>query len=138
MNPTEKELRELDAWIEINVFNQKVFSEIRGEFEWFYFADPEKMSRREKEKYKPREWSDYDPMKHVLPNGQPRRFSTNPADAMAVLKKCAEKQDVMLGFNNHGKRWAISKCSSGLNSGYTEAPTLELAIARFARKVFEK
>ncbi len=90
-----------------------------------------------------------------LPMGHPdRKFSphwfpvcdydTNPADAMAVLKKCAEKCTVTVEFtakNNLGNpQWMVARLeSTGLKTVEDLCqcqPTLEAAICAFALKLF--
>lgn len=146
-------LRELDAWIEINVFGKKVFSEIRGEYEWFYFLDEKYLSRKEAEKLKPRDWSEYDPKKHILPDAQPNPFTRESAYAMTLLKKCAEKCDQnnryikinrtkgMLGDNTKGSTeiWDVMEWDEiDMFASSGGQPTLELGIVHIARQLFQK
>jgi hypothetical protein len=73
-------------------------------------------------------------------------YTTDPAAAMEVLKKCAENQHVVTieyAKNHLGNwQWMVAKLHC-YSSGYSEdfctcAETLELAICQFARKLFSK
>lgn len=69
----------------------------------------------------------------------------NPADAMAVLKKCAEKcastvYDDSVDVSKTRSGWQVGKMMLGHEweiSPYVEAPTLELAICKFAEALFK-
>ena len=69
--------------------------------------------------------------------------TSNPAAAMEVLKKCAiilseydEEEYATISFEVPNV-WAVEKCNC-LNSLRAESSTLELAICRFAKKLFSK
>jgi hypothetical protein len=61
-------------------------------------------------------------------------YTTDPAAAMEVLKKCAEKTKVSI-FNHRAGGWQIES-SNGM--WFDEIETLELAIALFAKNLFSK
>ena len=58
------------------------------------------------------------------------------ADAMDVLKKCAEKHAVWVGRLEGN--WALSLTDSRELTHMTYGDTLEIAIAKFARAIFTK
>lgn len=80
----------------------------------------------------------YSCVKH--PEGKPymrqwRRFSptTSPADAMAVLEKCAEEVGCYQ-IHIESEPWSVSCGKPGVE--YAKAETLPLAICRFALQLF--
>lgn len=121
----DKELRELDAWIAEHVMGKRVFhaASSKGSDWWWnpydqcVMTSPSEWSGTERRSFKPTEYAD---------------------DAMAVLKKCAEKVSP----------WAIQLfCPrADMSEGWTLTcpgivvyeTTLELAICRFAQKLFSK
>jgi len=58
-------------------------------------------------------------------------YSTSPAAAMEVLKKIHEKACVTTWSNSH-----FHFCQLGTGEDLVKAQTLELAICRFARRLF--
>ncbi len=67
----------------------------------------------------------------------PFRPTTNPADALAVLKKCAEKTvwGIEIGKLKDGQ-WFVGLINVDGNEIAAYGPTLESAIAQFARQLF--
>ena len=108
---TTQELRELDAWIAFNV--------MKWGYSNFYW------------------WN----QGVILPITECPRFTTDPAAAMAVLKKCAEKcqHDVAI-VSPVPKMWKVGYVSWDDETilGKEEAETLELAICLFAKALFEQ
>lgn len=103
----EKELRELDAWIAENIFNiPRDLISINGPI-------PSKAGN-----YMVREIDHY---------------STDPAAAMEVLKKCYEIADVTTGYHAGYKRY-FAKSGRKL----IESKTIELAICLLAQELFKK
>ena len=104
-----QELRELDAWIEINLFGRvdvKVEGSTFGEISW----DSDKMPVRQ--------------------------FSTDPAAAMQVLEKCCEKLDAPDKYNPGVS--PIVKSVGRFWVGNQNGQTLPLAICLFAKQLFTK
>lgn len=115
MNPMdEAELRKIDGEIARRLFGWK--SSPLGNMDWqmvppFPFGDGSKVE--------------------CCP-----RFTTNPADAMAVLKRCAEKVgDFAVCVSFDGSTWTVTH-SDKYDAPRAEAPTLETAICKFALKLF--
>ncbi len=108
---TETEMRELDAWIAEHVIGWSY--EVTG-------SDPTEDGYC---------WFDEN---RKFPCELPH-YSTDPAAAMQVLEKCAERSAIMIIKDDgcvvaqiNGKRLTA------------DGPTLPLAICQFARKLFEK
>jgi len=103
---SDKELRELDAWIADEVFKR-------------WMLNPEGL-------------------------GDAPKYTTDPAVALGVLKKCAEKlcddkafsDALMIQPNEAGNGWFVGPFSD--DTKCVESPTLELAICLFAKKLFTK
>ena len=122
MNHDEKELRDLDLWIA-----EHVMAYTRGH-----------PGGCAKEYWQP------PPYKFgVIPVEKVPKFTTNPADAMAVLEKCAEKctvtiecaknasgdwQAMVSRLNQEGRKTVEDFCKV--------ADTLPLAICLFSKKIF--
>lgn len=114
---TDKEMRELDAWIAENVFDLPVDLEAgrrKSGPGYLWFKDGK-----------------CDIVKH---------YSTDPAAAMYLLKKCAEKLRpkgaivVLHASEDDIKFWAVRQYGGDAQGN---AETLELAIAKFAKALFE-
>lgn len=118
---TEKELRELDAWIAEHVMGLKLCHRIPAilQPDEYVLSIPSKIVRA---KFSSNETKNFEP-------------TTNPADAMAVLMKCAEKTEssncIHVGLLE--KEWIVGHTFSNIG---VEAQTLELAICLFAKKLF--
>lgn len=141
MNATE--IKNLQAAIELKVFGKKLYSKKRGEYTWFYFKAGD-LDAREKQRYTEVSWADYNPMKHVLPDNQPRSFAYDAKDAMELLKKCSEIYTVTVEFFCHKStggrpQWMISRFHPDDDhlDCFSCADTIELAITLFAKKVFQ-
>ena len=111
MTPTEKELRELDAWIYKHVMK-------------FLNSDFRDENSNEL-------WNHH---KAFSP-------TTDPAAAMLVLERCVEKNDlydaIVVSFNNN--QWIVSSFCNEANEIKEQegvAETLPLAICLFAKKLF--
>lgn len=134
---------ELEIWIEENVFESQAWLEKRGEYTHFIW---QRKGEREPY-YGSRDWevhvkrftkikgSEFNPMKHVGHGF--RRFTTDPAAAMAVLEKCCKDGVHCLRIEWCGGKYQI--CDE-VNDGMriAEAETLPLAICLFARQLFGK
>jgi len=113
---TTKQMRELDEWIHINIFEWTLGRELKYPNRPAYFLNGVQM----------------------LACDAPR-YSAHPAAAMLVLKKCAEKigQDGAIEVSYH--KWNFSVRSALVDSGfYYIEKSLELATCQFARQLFEK
>lgn len=151
----EAELRELDAWC--------------AEFPMGFnrACDPDERTKTDETLFWHRPADEYRDLKEAVfigeayglnPNHFPdgRMFqhswkffspTTNPADAMMVLKKCAEISDgigmVRIPEDKTTTKqvvWWIGQCFDGIfkPESLGVAPTLELAICRFARKIWSE
>jgi Phage ABA sandwich domain len=129
MTPTEQ--RELDAWIAEHVMG----------YRWT------KIERRGKTNHLfPSEQFRFEPaVDNFNDNGGAPSFTTDPAAAMEVLKRCADKVTAEFGsldIDGQGNSWLISAQMRGEFAAdvehETEAKTLELAICLFAKKLFTK
>jgi hypothetical protein len=128
---TDKELRELDAWIACNLFGwepetRKMYAGSKnvagyGRNKHLHPGHPER---------------DFTPCTLMIPH-----YSTDPAAAMEVLKKCAEKWivTVELGKDGSGQSYVwVARLNLGTEDNFKCAPTLELAICLFAKQLFGK
>lgn len=121
---TDKEMRELDAWIAEHVMGWRLST--RGG-SWRStdpgWIDSENELQRIQENWKP---------------------STDPAAALEVLKKCADKSDMPIEIDrkrDNGGPWRVETgvLSQGLVAiAPRDQNTLELAICLFAKKLFSK
>lgn len=126
-----KELRELDAWIAENVMGKKAIS-----------RDGQRPTKGTEDDYFVREWI------HI--SGSLPRYTTDPASAMLVLEKCAEKRTaegydvyrpdatlcVSAPHPDWENKWVIMSDASG--TSVAEAGTFPLAICLFAKQLFSK
>lgn len=122
---TTQQLRELDAWhAEFVMRYRKVerWQELVAGSETFWIHPQDGLV------LSPAKFS------HLM-----RRFrpTTNPADSMALLKKCAEKVDQI--SITHCGTWAVCEGDGNHTEpvAEAEAETLELAIALFAKQLYE-
>lgn len=135
--PTEKELRELDAWLAEHVMGLKRTespddsTDSEAKLFWHRKGEPHKPERilisepyriASSRKYG-HNWTAFSP-------------TTNPADAMAALSKVLDKIGDKTGLSIYRAKDGYALCWD--ESEDIIAPTLELAICRFIRKVFEK
>lgn len=111
---TPKQLRELDAWIGLNVMGWT-----KGDVapsKWF-----------------PDGWKDT----WIHPRGGAAtlpQFTTNPAAALAVLEKCARRPPSTVITPKSDGSWIIH--ASGIDTCLSKGETLPLAICLFARQIF--
>jgi hypothetical protein len=138
---TEQELRELDAWIAEHVMGYKWFlfhhDESLTRQPYFLLSQPSTWQVRHggtlvEQGPKPTEEKDL---------GSVYKYTTDPAYAMEVLKKCAEKWivTVELGKDGSGQSYAwVARLNLGTEDNFKCAPTLELAICLFAKQLFAK
>lgn len=116
--PTVEQLRELDAWIAENVMG------------WDLKSEPFRFFRSHDGLYFP----------NADGCGLFWHPSTSPSDAMDVLKKCNE----MINRRKYREVIGIATLMGSPMVGYDpeqiweHAETLELAICRFAKSLFEK
>lgn len=153
---SDKELRELDVWIAVNVYGWSWFerpNEERGKFITRKALFPPSTDNAcEDGWYRANFYPSFTPAKSDTPRfsdwdmacgfrvrgqtisvGLPR-FTTNPADAMAVLKKCYDVLTICSCKTPNGfKFWLPDGFSKAV-----EAETLELAICEFAKALFSK
>ena len=150
---TEKEMRELNCWIAEHVFGGV----------WYRFKDLEYLKRSDPDDgafivigidlkhFKSNK--DYCPDTGELPHkgfSWIPKYTTDPAAAMMVLEKCAEKisgQDYPRGQGTYFirvyqastvKEWCVTRGNDHVgNPPYGQSKTLPLAIANFAKKLFE-
>lgn len=137
----EQELRELDAWIAEHVMGTKNMFGLKKRGFW-YRPNAHGYTDRQSEAWQlPFE----EAKKHEYPHGghddrvtvceiEIPSYTSNPAAAMQVLEKCAEKTTVALNQGTTG--WFISDCDKKLR--FAVAETLPLAICLFAKKLFSK
>jgi hypothetical protein len=110
----EKEMRELDCWLAINVMGNSIHNaaSAKGE-QWYWSAVNNCVMDSYAHSFKP---------------------TDDPAAAMQVLEKCCNKTTLAI---NHGTTgWWVSDCDK--KSRFAVAETLPLAICLLARKVFAK
>lgn len=116
--PTEKELRELDAWIAEHVMGYKV------------------RIRKPDSTYPAlRYWNKGDGFEILQAQFSP---TTNPADAFEVLKKCYERAESFESGKDDSQGWYffVDAPIKAINASSHES--LELAVCLFARKLFSK
>lgn len=114
----ETELRELDAWIAEHVVGMKPISE-----------NGARPTDGTEDDYFVREWIH---VSESLPH-----YTTNPADAMAVLERCREKSQSAIAIGGKGRNdYIVGEAYVGPNGISARADTLPLAIAKFARQLF--
>ena len=114
---TDTELRELDAWIAVNVFGATAALD-RG------FACRDGDDRHTVRFSKEAGWT-------VCP-----LYTTDPAAAMSVLEKCVEKENDGVVCGRLREKWCATR--NGWGGGFHEAQTLPLAICLFARELFKE
>lgn len=129
----EKELIALDLWVDINVFNQFNMVGLRKRGLWYrpnakgYTHQSAEAWRLTRAEAKPYEYLHDEPV--TICELPIPRYTTDPAAAMEVLKKCAEKI-----YPNH---FPIRVFAGGWQiSLFEPSETPELAICLFARKLF--
>lgn len=103
--PTDKELREMECWIEVNIFGRDDVQCENGLASW-------DVSKR-----------------------MPRTFATSRADSMEVLEMCHKLAVNVETWQAGNGEWF---CATPSRSHSAHAPTLPLAICRFAVKLFSK
>lgn len=115
----EKEYRELDVFIASNVFGMHDFctSHISGELIALKSGDKRPRSGNTSNH-------------HLVPT-----YTTNASDAMAVLKKCAEKYWAGIQLIKNEKGWHVKTLFIGHEAS---SETLELTICKFAKNLFKK
>jgi hypothetical protein len=142
----EKELRELNTWIDETLFDGGKYVGLMRRGFWYrpnkkgYTNSPEESGR----------YLIGDAIKHTTdPDGDEPvkierfptpRYSTDRAAAMDVLKKCINKvtkDGKTLSIRESGDGYTIF-CRDRYDQESAEAPTLELAICLFAKDLFSK
>lgn len=137
MNMTPEQLRELDAWICEHWFDWKWYR-YRPEKDKSFSGKRTLMDKPHRYVTKARGNEDLAP--DALMNVP--AFTTDPAAAMRLWKRCVLKCDELgiaapiTDFWRHEKAWDIQVQFKPRFQ--TQAPTLELAIALFARKLKAK
>jgi len=124
---TDKELRELDAWIAEHVFGWH-----RQSFENGYLRQNLLVENKFRaDKYRRHGWHNDVEVLDTFP-----KFSTDPAAAMQVLEKCIEKEPNGIVCGNLKGQWCAT--THGWGGAFCEAETLPLAICLFAKQLFSK
>jgi hypothetical protein len=151
-----KQMCELDTWIAEHVTNIKQFVGVKKRGYWYRpdahgYTDREQeawhLTREEAKKHEyPRQPSTFfvtDPVT-ICEFGIPL-YTTDPAAAMEVLKKCAEHSDMPIEIDRKRDKktgqWRVETgvVSQGLVAiSPHENNTLELAICLFAKSLFSK
>jgi len=118
---TDIELRELDAWIGVNVFGKKAIH-----------AHSAKPTEGTEDDYFVIEWIN---ASCSLPH-----YTTDPAAAMQVLEKCFGRMGgTLIGIARLGSNYCVCVPAYAQDFGdVTSAPTLPLAICLFAKQLFSK
>lgn len=122
------ELRELDAWIAENVMGLKPWKETQEritcilEPNEFVLSIPSNIVRAR---------IGSNPTKNFQP-------TIDADDSLEVLKKCAKKLTFGVEISIQDGEWCVWQMTDYAKEIFAKAPTLELAICRFARKLFEK
>lgn len=122
---TDKELRELDAWIAEHVFGWSRWNFNNGYTAHNYLDQ----TNGQANKYRKHGFVDGLTLLESFP-----KYTTDPAAAMEVLKKCCEHPYYPFGF-------AVAFSKGFPNPWVCEtatAETLELAICLFSKKLFSK
>lgn len=135
---SDKELRELEIWLAEHLFGYKWYRFEAGGKHWFTQTHPSAWVQRQGGIEAPPEGTEM--------NSDAPRYTTDPAAAMEVLKKCAEEQTVTVEHSDKNQlgqpQWLVALLGEH-DGDYVEefckcAPTLELAICLFAKQVFHK
>lgn len=116
----DKDLRELDAWVGVNIFGMKPIH-----------RDGPKPTKGTEDDYFIVEW--------VNISGSLPHYSTDPAAAMQVLEKCHEICCVETGIYENISGSIRGNFARSVYRDITiEAKTLPIAICLFAKKLFSK
>jgi hypothetical protein len=140
---TDTEMRELDAWIHRHIFEADLFVGLKKRGLWYC---PMALGYTNKQSEAGR-YTRSEAMKHECPHGEPvavcefepEKYCTDPAASFELLKKLAKTNDVLVSFDEQTGDFFVSKLQAyGTQDFTTGANTLELAIAKFARKLYSK
>lgn len=140
---SETELRELDAWIDRELFAGGKFVGLKKCGFWYrdgacgYTSAACDAGRFTPEEAKKREYlRGEEPVTiHELPIPH---YTTSPADAMRVLERCVDESPYgSVTIYKAGDEWLI-ECKDGEVFESAQENTLPLAICLFARKLFSK
>lgn len=135
---TEKQLRELDAWIHRHVFEADLFVGLKKRDLWYrpdakgYTDRQSEAGRYTRAEAKKHEYPHDDPV--TIHEFEPEHYTTDSDAALEVLKKLIFADDIVLYETVNGEIGVRSDLSDLAES----APTVELAICLFAKKLFEK
>ena len=141
---TDKELRELDAWIAEHVMHIPLFKEKEGGNNYWFCPTCQKPIPSEHVTFTEHHDERYGGCGvSVHENTYEYSPTTDPAAAMMVLEKCCQKEtDGMDGIEiDYSKDHPLGEWQIGsvLNSNlHIESETLPLAICLFAKKLFSK
>jgi len=125
-------MRELDAWIAENVFgNFKVIKVSPRRWDCRYGITPE---IKDGVGYGPAFKSESEARAMMLVAGHCKNYTTDPAAAMEVLKKCSTEKRITIAVWRDAGNWYCNNATGG--NFYGEADTLELAICLFAKQLF--
>jgi len=133
---TKSEMEELEKWIAINVMDEMPRIQahaLDAEEKFTALWEDDHITRK-----CVRDFCEENPEYHYKECEVYKHYTTDPAPAFDLLKKCAEKlgeKEAIEVQTRYGvwnvSAWPVSKIE-------TEAPTLELAICQFAKLVFTK
>lgn len=128
-----KELRELDAWLWVNVPGLKSCKCVNGmvpKWDKSDYARIREIGRQEGMKMPETEPD--------IPCSHSPHYSTDPAAAMEVLRKCAEKTFPTVYKSRQADEWCVDNQTLAGRKTHliVTAETLELAIALFSKKLF--
>jgi len=138
MSEQELKNRDLDKWIHAHVMHADEFVGLKKRGVWYrpnasgYTSDQRLAGRYTRDEAKRYEYPHDEPV--TIHEFEPQNYTTNPADAMAVLEKCALKGDVTISATSKGDFFYCQ--NSDEDMPVIESKTLPLCIAQFAKALF--
>lgn len=128
---SDKELRELDAWIAEHVFEWQRQSFDNGHAKHNLLV----RDKFRTDKFVKHGWIDGNKLVETFP-----KYTTDPAAAMLVLEKCCEidGMDAIVEIAKTTTSWRVFNRDKSKDQCTTFANTLPLAICLFAKKLFTK
>jgi hypothetical protein len=112
-------LRELDAWIAVNVFGKKAIS--------IHDKPPTKGTE-----------DDYFIKEYLFISHSCPHYSTEGHHALLVLKKCAEIRQATIAGPTKYDKWFVWSFNDDANLVRGEGETLEIAICDYAKLLYSK
>lgn len=147
MNATE--LRELDTWIHRHIFEVDLYVGLKKRGFWWrpnscgYTGNQDEAGRYTRAEAAKKAQPDGEPV--TIREFEPKKYTTDSAAAMEVLKKCAEKMDRYQSVTlvKNGDTFTICMATPVRYEQYDYShhatdETIELAICLFAKKLFSK